>query len=129
MKTIRAPTDVGIITHVGIKTIVDQRICELRLIPPETLQDLGVFIVAEVGDTVNQLEQAAGCGLFYDLDGTPYGDPEFSPSFEWVEHHTDLQCFEMLFIMTDDGYFTVLFIPDTPEMPTDLIKLCRDFAL
>ena len=78
MKTIRSPTDVGIIAHVGIRTIVDRRICELRLIPPETLPDLGVFIVAEVGDTINQLEQAAGCCLFYDLDGTPYGDPEFS---------------------------------------------------
>lgn len=129
MKTIRAPTDVGTITHVGIRTIVERRICELRLIPPETLPDLGVFIVAEVGDTPNQLQQAAGCGLFCDLDGTPYGDPEFSPAFEWLEHHTDLKCFELLFIMTDDGYFTVLFIPDNPEMPPDLINLCRDYAL
>ena len=117
MKTIRAPTQVGIITHVGIRTIVDRRISELRLIPPEILPDLGVFIVAEEGDTVNQLQLAAGCSLFYDLDGTPYGDLEFSPSFEWVEHHSDLKCFEML------------FIPDIPEMPPDLIKLCRDYAL
>lgn len=39
-----------------VRTIVDRRICELRLIPPETLPDLGVFIVAEVGDTPKHLD-------------------------------------------------------------------------
>lgn len=68
---------------------------------------MGSLILVEPGDTVAQLENECGClittGLFGDAK---FGDPEFMPCFEWLEHNVQTRCYEMLFVMTDDGIGT-----------------------
>ena len=124
--------DLGAISRVhypGIRQMLTQRISQIDLPEGEALADVGTFYVVQLGDTIAQLEAATGCCINSDLFGDGhYGDDDFAPSFEWLEHHKYQQCFEMVFIMTDDGYFTVLFIPDDPGIDPDLLSLCREYS-
>lgn len=124
--------DLGGISRVqspGIRQVLTQRISQIEIREGETLTDLGTFYVVNPGDTIAQLEEATGCCITSDLFGDAhYGDDDFTPSFEWLERHSDQQCFEMVFIMTDDGYFTVLFIPDGPGIDSELLSLCREYS-
>ena len=117
------------IVHGGIRAILHCRIPQLNLTSSEHLQNIGEFIAVDPGDTIADLEKASGCAITTDLFGeTHYGDPDFVPNHEWLEHHQDEHCFEMVFITNDDGYFTVLLIPDDPGIDFDLLSLCREYS-
>jgi hypothetical protein len=127
MHIIRDPCDVSGLSHPGISHVTSQRISEIQLSEEETLSDIGKFIVVEPGDSISGLEEASGCCITTDFFGEAhFGSPDFVPSHEWLEYHPEHHCFEMVFIMTDDGYFTVLLIPDDPGIDLDLLSLCRD---
>ena len=129
MYIIREPCDVSGLSHSGIRHIVAHRITQLRLSAEETLSDLGEFIVVESSDTIHGLEEATGCYIATDFTGEDhYGSPDFVPNHEWLEHHRDHLCFEMLFVMSDGGYFTVVLIPDDPGIDPDLLSLCRTYS-
>ncbi len=128
MFIIHVPSDVSGLSHPGIIHIVSQRISELRLSAEEALPDIGKFLVVEPGDTIGDIEEVSGCYIATDFTGDAhYGHPDFDPSYEWLEHHLEQHCFEMVFIMTDD-FFTVLLIPDDPGIDPDLLSLCRDYS-
>jgi hypothetical protein len=111
----------------GICQVLTQRISELQLKNGD-LTDIGEFILVEPGDTITYLEEESGCAIATDLFGeNHYGDPGFVPSFEWLEHHQKQHCFEMVFI-TNDGFFTVLLIPDDPGFDNELLSLCREYS-
>jgi hypothetical protein len=129
MFIVRKPSEVSGLFHVGIGQIVSQRLSELRLSAEEALPDLGTFVVVEPGDAIGDIEEASNCCITTDFfEEAHYGSSDFVPSHEWLEHHREQQCFEMVFIMTDDGYFTVLLIPDDPGIDPDLLSLCRDYS-
>lgn len=129
MYIIHDPCDVSGLSHSGIGQVVSRRISELRLSAEETLTDIGEFFVVEPGDTVSGLEEASGCAVATDPFGEAhYGEPDFVPCHEWLEHHQEQNCFEMVFIMNDDGYFTVFLIPDDPGIDADLLSLCREYS-
>ncbi len=128
MFTIRDPSDVSGLSHPGIAHIASQRISQLRLSAEEALPDIGKFIIVESGDAMGEIEEASGCCITTDFFGEAhYRHPDFVPSFDWLEHHVGQQCFELVFITTDD-FFTVLLIPDDPGIDPDLLSLCRDYS-
>ncbi len=129
MYIIREPKALPALSHTGIVKILTRRISEQKLSPENQLSDIGEFIIVEPGDTIADLEEASGCAIATDLVGeNHYGAPDFVPNHEWLEHHQDEHCFEMVFIMTDDGYFTVLLIPDNTGIDPDLLSLCREYS-
>lgn len=121
--------DAESIPYPAIRDLVRQRISELSQTEPFDPALMGSLILVEPGDTAAQLEKECGClittGLFGDAK---YGDPEFMPCFEWLEYHAQAHCYEMLFIMTDDGIGTALFVPDEPDIDLDLLAFCRTYA-
>ena len=128
MYIVRDPCDVPSLPHAGISHIVSQRISELRLSAEEALPDLGKFIVVEPGDAVGELEERAHCNLITSpFDSIVYGDPDFEPSFEWLEHHTVEACYEIAFTLAGD-FFVAVFVPDDPGIDLDLLSLCRDHS-
>jgi len=129
MYIIRDPIDLSAVSHTGIGQILATRISQLKVPEMADLSDIGEFIIVEPGDTIADIEKASGCSIATDLfDGAHYGSPDFVPNHEWLQHHPDQCCFEMVFIMTDDGYFTVLLIPDDPCIDPDLLSLCREYS-
>ena len=84
------------------------------------------FVVVQPGDSLKALEQELGLDLFTDADGLSFGDPGFSGRWEWLAFHG--HCFEMVFIMTDDGFAHVVLIQNSPMQNRDLRALCLTFA-
>jgi hypothetical protein len=121
--------DAESIPYPGVRDLVRQRITELSQADPFDPSTMGSLILVEPGDTAAQLEKECGClittGLFGDAK---FGDPEFMPCFEWLEHHAESNCYEMLFVMTDDGNGTALFVPDEPGIDPELLAFCRAYA-
>ena len=117
--------DAESIPYPGIRDLVRQRITELsegESFDPDTMMSL---ILVEPGDTPASLEAGCDCLITTGLDAT-YGDPDFMPCFEWIEHHA--HCYEIVFIMTDGDCGTVLFVPDEPDIDPELLAFCREYA-
>lgn len=128
MLIIRDSCDISSLSHAGIRHVVSQRITQLRLSAEEVMPDIGKFVVVQPGDAVGELEERAHCNLITSpFDDTVYGDPDFEPSFEWLEHHTVEACYEIAFILAGD-FFVAVFVPDDPGIDLDLLSLCRDHS-
>ncbi len=85
--------------------------------------DLARFIVLQPGDSLGALEAALGFSVLQNqVDGRRVGDPEFSPSWEWLADHG--HCFELVFIFDDSGFAHVVLIENSQGVDPELVKLC-----
>jgi len=85
------------------------------------------FIVVQPGDSLVALETALGFSVLQNqTDGRRFGDPEFTPSLEWLADHD--HCFEVVFIMTDDGFAHVVLVENSPGVDPHLLKLCQMYV-
>jgi hypothetical protein len=88
------------------------------------LSDLTHFLIIQAGDTAADAEHELGWSLLVNpVDGARFGEPAFTPSWEWIEDHGGW--FEAVFIISDDGFGVSLFIQDHPETDPALLALCR----
>lgn len=93
--------------------------------PNIELGDLAHFHAVEAGDGLVEIEAALGFAVDINLvDGIAFGHPDFIPSWEWIERHVGY--FELAFVLSDDGFGHVLFVPDQHDTNSRLLALCRD---
>jgi len=132
MLILREPADAGRIADPGIRALVELRFAQIGQDEPYVADQHGYMIVVEPGDTAQELEQESGCAILHDLfEDIPYGNPDFTPSFEILEEHygTDGTVFyEMLFITNDDGFGITLFVPKAEGIDRDLLSMLAEFA-
>lgn len=127
MLTIRDPTDIHSITDPAVRRLVQRRWSEVINGEPYDLDTHGEMLVVEPGDTAADLEERSGLPIFTSpFDDSRFPDPEFIPVCEALEEHAG--CYEMVFIFTDDGAGTTLFIPKSPRIDPALLALCGKFA-
>lgn len=111
----------------ALGSCLDEQIKRL-LVARADLIDLATFVIPAVGDSMADVEAAAGIPIATNfIDGVSYGDPEYVPSFEWVMPHGDI--FEMVFVLDDEGNGVVLIIPDFEGVDPVLLSLARDHAI
>lgn len=92
------------------------------------LIDLATFVIAGPGDSMRDIEAAAGIPIATNfVDGARYGEPGFMPSFEWVMDHGGL--YEIPYVLSDDGSGVVLIVPDCEGVDPVLLSLARDHAI
>ena len=88
----------------------------------------GFFILVEPGDTSEQIESATGYSLLKSLfSGTVYGDPDFTPDFEYLEDQVSF--YEAVFIFTDSGFAVVMIVPKEEGIDVRILELCAEFAI
>ena len=110
-----------------LSELIILRVNQLRSNYDGSLDQVVVFHVVEAGDGQEQVAEALGFSPLQNLvDGTTFGDPEFQPSFEWITCHG--AWFELVYIMTDDGFGTIVFVPNDPGTEFDLHSLCLEYA-
>ena len=127
MLTIRSPTDIHSIPDHAVRRLVQRRWSEVINGQPYDLDTHGEMIVVQPGDTAADLEERSGLPIFTSpFDDSRFPDPEFVPVCEVLEEHGT--CFEMVFIFTDDGAGTTLFIPKRPDVDPELLALCATFS-
>jgi hypothetical protein len=91
------------------------------------LLDLTHLIIVQGGDTEQDLLAAAGYSpLANPLDGRRFGDPEFTPSFDWLQVHDGWT--EIIETVSNDGFAFVLFVEHNERTNPELELLCRRYA-
>jgi hypothetical protein len=92
-----------------------------------TIEDQARFVVVQPGDRASFLEDALGFSpLRNPVDGSRFGDADFTPGWEWIERHEF--GWELCFVFTDDGFAHVILVPDDPRVSAKLLRLCAEFA-
>src|ERR1019366_1611891 len=127
MLILRDPALAKRIADPDIRSLVEQRFVEILAGEPYDYDSHGYMIVVEPGDTVDALEEESSCRILRNLfDKTRFGDPDFAPSCEALEEHST--CYEMVFILNDDGLGISIFIPKTKGIDADLLAMCAIYA-
>ena len=125
MIVLRDPKAVISIPDPEIRRLVAQRFAEVW--PDETYDPNvdGYMIVVEPGDTVDAIEAECSCRILRNhLGDVRWG--VYETSFEFVDEHTC--CYEMAFVLSDDGYGIELFIPKVAGVDSALLALCAQYA-
>lgn len=126
MQVIREPASTAQIANPEIRRLVEQRIYDLGK-EPFDLAALGYFIVIEPGDSLETINAQLGFPILANRwTGLHFGQPGFTPTFEFVEAFPG--CYEMVFIVDDSGYGIEVLIPSEGVDP-DLLAMCQRYAM
>ena len=110
-----------------LRRLIDQRLEQLRSNFDGDLEEIVNFLVVEAGDTQREITEALGFSVLQNLvDGAWFGEPDFVPSWEWIRCHG--RWFELVYILCDDGFGTILFVPNDPGTEADLHSICLQFG-
>ena len=127
MLILRDPALTKYIADSDIRNLVERRFDEILAGEAYDYDRHGYMIVVEANDSVKALEKETGCGILHNFfDDARFGDPEFTPSFEALEEHAS--CYEMVFILNDDGFGIDIYIPKQPGIDADLLAMCAEYA-
>ena len=127
MLILRDPSLAGSIVDPDVRSQVEQRFVEICAGDPYNYDLHGYMIVVEPGDSVEDLEKETRCRILHNLfDDARFGDPDFMPSFEVLEDHAG--CYEMVFILNDDGFGIDIYIPKHPGIDAELLAMCAEYA-
>lgn len=127
MIVLRDPRQLTQVAQPEIKTFLHQRFHDICAPEPYNPDEHGFFILVEPGDTSDRIESETGYSLLKSLfNGTVYGDPDFTPDFEYLEDHGSF-C-EAVFIFTDSGFAVVMIVPKEEGIDTGILELCAEFA-
>ena len=122
------PSLLGNILDPNIRTLVEQRFTQILSGEPYDYDLHGYMIVVEPNDSIESLEEETCCSILNNFfDDTQFGDPDFTPSFETFEEHE--HCFEMVFILNDEGFGIAIFIPKHTGINADLLEMCAEYAV
>ena len=89
------------------------------------LRELVNFMVFEECDTVADLDAELGFPVMANrFDGCRYGEPDFSPSWEAIEEH--INWFELVYVLSDDGFGVVVFIPKHAD--SELLQMLQHYS-
>ena len=114
------------ISNLEIRQLVQQRISDLGGEAFDTTT-LGYFLVIEQGDTLDAVNTQLGFSILANrFTGIAYSDTGFTPSFEFVEEFAT--CYDMVFILSDDGFGIEVFVEKAEGVPPDLRIMCRVHA-
>ncbi len=111
-----------------IRALVEHRFTQILSDEPYDYDLHGYMIVVEPHDTVEALEAETQCPIVHNFfDDTQFGDADFTPCFEALEEHA--KCFEMVFILNDEGFGIAIFIPKYSGINADLLAMCAEYAV
>ena len=89
---------------------------------------LGYFLVVESGDTIEAITAQVGFAMLCNrFTGIRYDQTGFTPSFEFVEEFS--ACYDMVFILSDDGYGVEVFEKKAKGEPPDRLATCQRYAV
>jgi hypothetical protein len=128
MQILYDPSDAASIADQELRHLVEKTIAALGedyLYDPDVL---GNFLIVQPGDSLAIINGQLGFDILANKwTGIRFGTPGFTPSFEILEEHPS--CYEMVFVLGDDGYGIELFIPKVPGIDPDLLAMCMQYAV
>jgi hypothetical protein len=111
----------------NLHCLLRRRADQLREYDGYELGDLAHLLVVEAGDDLAIIEDELGFSpLTNAADGTHYGEAEFTPSWEAIEQHGSW--YELVFVLSDDGFGAVVLVPEADDVDPELLALCREYS-
>jgi hypothetical protein len=115
------------LTVKGLQELLTKRVDQLTKDGGDDVSEFAHFLVVRPGDTPSDVETELGFPILTNLvDGVRFGDPEFEPSWEWIMRHEGW--FELVYVLSDDGFGWVVFVQDDEATDADLLAVCREYA-
>lgn len=109
-----------------VRQLIATRVQELAADGYEAADLMQVFVVAP-GDDMDNVADELGFPLLANrFTGACFGEPEFRPSWDVLEDHGD--CYELVYVVSDDGFGLVVFVPKQAGIDTDLLSMCDAHA-
>ena len=128
MLVIRDPADAANVADPELRHLIQKTVRDLSEDYPYDPDELGYFLVVQPGDRLDILSRQIGFPIMVNrFSGIQFGHAGFTPSFELVDEHTG--CYEMVFIISDDGFGVEVFIPKTEGVDPDLLAMCKRYAV
>lgn len=118
--------DIGAVTDPDLRCLIQARLDELRQYEVP-LASLAKFIIIQPGDTLADIDTCLGFPILSNRwTGIRYGQPGFTPCWEIIEEHP--HCYELVFVISDDGYGIEVFIPKQPDINAELLAMCNEYT-
>jgi hypothetical protein len=115
------------LTVKGLQELLTKRVDQLTEDGGDDVSEFAYFLIVRPGDTPSDVETELGFPILTNLvDGVRFGDPEFEPSWEWIMRHEGW--FELVYVLSDDGFGWVVFVQDDEATDADLLAVCREYA-
>ena len=128
MQIIRDLVAAYAITDLELRQLIEKTIHDLSEDEPYDPEELGYFVIVEPGDTLEMIDVQLGFSIMSNrYSGDRFGSSGFTPCFELVEEHAGY--YEMVFVISDDGYGVEVFIPKTGEIDPELLAMCKQYAV
>ena len=116
-----------------LKLPIDLRLKQLladrrdQLAEFSNLSEIARFVIVQPGDSLVAVERVLGFSVLQNpVDGRTFGDPDFSPGWEWIANHG--HSWELVFVYTDCGFAHVVLIQNSPMQNRQLRALCLSYA-
>lgn len=130
MRVLRDPALAATLEDEALRALVAQRFVEIAQDEPYDPDTFGYFVVVEPGDSVESVEKEVGWPILGSVfNDARFGDPEFSPCFEFLEEHARPACYELVYIFSDGGFGIDVFVPKLPEIDRQLLAFCEAYAV
>lgn len=92
----------------------------------EQIGELVTFIVVQSGDSVEQIDAALGFDILSNrFDMTTFGSASFTPSWDGLAEHAGW--FDLIYVLSDDGFGIVVYVPKV-DAPPELLAMCSRYA-
>ena len=128
MKVIRDPADTASIADSELRTLVEKTIRDLSEDNPYDPDELGYFLIVEPGDSLDTISAQIGFDILTNKwTGNRFDQPGYTQSFEVLDEHAGY--YEMVFIISDDGFGVEVFIPKATGVDPALLAMCQKYAV
>ena len=116
------------VTDADLRRLIELRFSQVLDGEPYDPERHGEWILVEPGDTGEALEEATGVPILSNpFAEVCFGRPEFVPVCEVLEEHRT--CYEFGILLSDDGAGVTFFIPKSPGIDAELLRMCAAFAV
>ena len=127
MQIIRDPADASTIANPELRHLIEKTIADLNLDGPYYPDVLGYFLIVEQGDSLATINAQIGFDILCNRwTGIRFDQPNYTQSFECLDEFAGY--YEIVFIISDDGYGIEVFIPKTTDI-ADLLAMCQRYAV
>ena len=127
MRVLRDRQSIAAIVDPALRILIEQRVESLSEFDDCELHELVTFVVVEPGDSLEAIDSQLGFPILTNrFDGIRFGESGFTPSFDILEEHAGY--YEIVFVLSDDGFGVEIFIPKHPDVHPQLLALCAAYA-
>ena len=127
MQLIHTAADVAKLADPALRNLIEATIAALSEDEPFDAAVLGYFLIVEPGDTVADLDAQIGFSILANRwIGLRFDAPGYTQHFEVLDEHAGY--FELVFILSDDGFGIEVFVPKRGVAP-ELLAMCERYAV